>query len=167
MKLIISIVTYNEITAKYLPYFLESLKKQTFKDFKIIVHDNSENERIDYKKTICNYFETSEFYYSGGNIGFAKAHNIVIRKAIKLKAKYLLVINTDILLENDAIEKMILSIEQDENLASVAPKILKWDFINNKKTNIIDTCGIREISALRFVDIGQGQTDKNQFDNNL
>ena len=52
-KLLVGFITYGKLTSKYLPYFLPSLKKQTFKDFKIIVVDNSEeedNENIKYIK---------------------------------------------------------------------------------------------------------------------
>ncbi len=68
------------------------------------------------------------------------------------------------ILNHDMIEKLILAIGKDENLASAAPKIFKWDFANKKKTKIIDTCGIKEISALRSVDIGQGEVDNGQYD---
>ena len=43
-KLIIGFITYGESTAKYLPYFLDSLKKQTFQDFETLAIDNSEEK---------------------------------------------------------------------------------------------------------------------------
>ena len=52
-KLVIGFIAYNELTAKYLPYFLTSLKEQSFKDFSILVADNSEaedNKNKDYIK---------------------------------------------------------------------------------------------------------------------
>ncbi|MEA3449697.1 MAG: glycosyltransferase family 2 protein [Patescibacteria group bacterium] len=165
MKLVIGVITYNKSTAKYLPYFLSSLETQSFKDFKIIVQDNSDIKNNENKKIIenNNSFDI-EFNYSGENIGFARANNKTIKRAIDFKAEYILFLNPDMILESDMVEKLIKTMEKDKDIASAAPKILKWNFIDNKKTNIIDTCGIKEISALRFIDIGQGKIDKNQHD---
>ena len=44
MKLVVGFIIYSTSAAKYLPYFLDSLKEQTFKDFKIIVADNNEEQ---------------------------------------------------------------------------------------------------------------------------
>ena len=173
IKLIIGFITYGKLTAKYLPYFLSSLKNQAFKDFKILVIDNSETKDNDNAKYIKrNYsFDYSqnrpeiEIEWPGSNIGFAKAYNRMIKKAIEIGAKYFLVINPDIILEPDAILKLVNAMDNNDKLGSVCPKIRQWDFVNNKKTNIIDTCGIQLKSGLRFIDAGQGQIDKGQFDN--
>jgi GT2 family glycosyltransferase len=162
-KLIIGFITYGESTAKYLPYFLPSLKNQTFKDFKILAVDNTDDgghENFDYIKN--NYFEI-EIIEQSRNLGFAKAYNLMINKAIDYGAEYFLAINPDIILEADAIEKLLCAFKEDESLGSVCPKILRWNFENNKKTNIIDSLGIKLLSGLRFVDLGQGEIDQSQF----
>ena len=56
MRLYIGFITYGENTAKYLPYFLPSLKNQTFKDFKILAIDNSEIQENDNAKYIKENF---------------------------------------------------------------------------------------------------------------
>ena len=191
-KLIIGFITYGKNTGKYLPYFLPSLEAQTFKGFKIIVIDNTEsaisspvqdqdkymslegkvtkvNENIEYIKENYTSPEVQkkldiEIEVNNKNVGFAKAYNQIIKKAVANEAKYLLVINPDIILELDAIEKMVNFLERHEGLGSVSPKVLKWDFQKNAKTNIIDTCGIKLKSGLRFFDIGQNEEDKGQYD---
>jgi len=192
-RLIIGIITYGKTTARYLPYFLPSLENQTFKNFKIIVVDNTENvvsspvthdqdeymdpdgqvarinENIEYIEE--NYFSDEtrgkldiEIEVNNKNIGFACAYNQIIKKAVGEEANYLLVINPDIILDSDAIEKMVNVLESDEELGSVSPKVLKWDFERNKKTKIIDTCGIKLMSGLRFFDTGQNEEDNGQYD---
>lgn len=191
-KLIVGFITYGELTAKYLPYFLSSLEAQTFKDFKIIAIDNTEsainspairepdeymsldgqvakvNENIEFIEN--NYLSQEakgklniEIGVNNKNVGFAKAYNQIIKKAVENEAKYLLVINPDVILESDAIEKMISALEADKKLASVSPKVLQWNFDNNKKMDIIDTCGIKLKSGLRFIDLGQNEKDDNQY----
>lgn len=164
-ELIIGFITFGKLTEKYLPSFLSSLNKQTFKDFKILVFDNTDDGNAGNAEYIKNNFSSIEILSEGRNIGFAKAYNKMIKRAVEMGVKYFLTINPDMILEPDAIEKMIKTLDDDERLGSVSPKILKWDFLNNKKTNIIDTCGIKLKSGLRFIDIGQGENDKNQFNN--
>jgi len=164
-KLIIGFITYNNLTAKYLPYFLNSLKEQTFKEFKILAIDNSEIEENDNKKFIREYYNEIEFEWAGKNLGFSRAYNKIINKAVDNQAKYLLIINPDVILEKDTLEKMIKELDNNVNIYSACPKILKWNFEGNSKTNIIDTCGIILKKGLKFFDLGQGEIDRGQFSN--
>jgi len=163
MKLVIGTIVYNENTAKYLPYFFESLRKQNFIDYKVLAYDHSDYENNNNKDFINKNTEGIEIVWPGKNLGFARAHNLMIKRANELGAEYYLAINPDMIFEKDFINFLVKALDKDKNLASTAPKILKWDFINKKKTNIIDSCGIKQISALRFRDIGQGDIDKGQF----
>ncbi len=175
--LTIGFITYGKSTAKYLPYFLSSLKNQIFNNYSIIAFDNTENsdsENTDYIKS--NYPEI-EILRAGENIGFARAYNKMISKAVEYGTEYFLAVNPDMILEPNAVEKMIKAMDGNKELGSVCPKILRWDFEQTPqslagdygeacgKTKIIDTCGIQEISALRFKDIGQGEIDSGQYDN--
>ncbi len=157
-KLYLGFITFGKTTAKYLPYFLKSLTEQTFKDFKVLVVDNSsryDNENVGLVK---KYFPYAKIDKPGVNLGFAKAYNRMIRLAVENKGKYFLVINPDMILEKDAVYEMVSAMES-KGLDSISPKILQWDFKNLKKTEIIDSCGIKLMPGLRFVDIGQGHID--------
>lgn len=177
VKLVIGLLIYGEATAKYLPYFLSSLKLQSFQDFKIIAIDNSLEENNKSKKLFDNqeWFDV-DIEWAGGNIGFSRAYNKMFRKAKELEAEYFLVLNQDTILEENLIDKLVEVMDNDAELGSVSPKILKWDFDRAKekngdplsliaKTNIIDSCGIILKSGLRFVDLGQGELDLGQYDN--
>jgi len=161
-KLIIGFITYGDITLKYMPYFLESLKKQTFQKFSIFVTDNSfppDNKNVNLVK---KYFPEAEVLQTGKNLGFSRAYNLMIKKASRYSAKFFLALNPDIIMEDDAIEVLINAFD-DKNLSALSPKLMRWDFKNNIKTNIIDTCGIQLLPGLRFVDVGQGKTDNKEF----
>jgi len=162
MKLIIGFITYGDSTAKYLPYFLDSLGAQIYRDYKVLAVDNSEKEDNGNIKYLREH--GVDFKWAGGNIGFARAYNSMIRQAVDLGADYFLVINPDIILEPDAAAKMVEALEQDGRLGSVCPKVLRWDFARNRKTDVIDTCGIRLRPGLRFVDAGQGERDEGRHD---
>ncbi len=178
LKLIIGFITYGKSTARYLPYFLSGLENQIFKDFKILVIDNSEAKDNDNAEYIKKNYPEIEIEWPGSNIGFAKAYNRMINRAIEMNAKYFLVINPDIILEPDAILKLVNAMDNNDKIGSVCPKIRQFHLtpqpplLNRrggkggevKKTNIIDSCGIQLKAGLRFIDIGQGQVDKGQFD---
>lgn len=172
MKLAVGFLTYNDLSAKYLavfwPSLVKSLKFSGF-DYKVLIGDNSEikeNPNADFfahLKEQSNLvgqsefdFINLEFNWNGQNLGFAKAYNLLIRRARELSAEYFLVINPDIRLEEKAIKELVDALEMDNQLASVSPKILTWE--NNK----IDTLGLVLKSGLRFFDYGQGQEDRDE-----
>jgi GT2 family glycosyltransferase len=172
MKLVIGALTYNKSTVKYLPEFFASLKKQTFTDFKLFIADNSDAEENDNKKFIQNLRGYNlDYWWNKENLGFGRAYNKMLKKAVEQGAEYFLAVNLDVKLGDDVIEKLINNLDNDKSLGSVCPKLLKWNFAtttNNQSLianqSIIDSCGIALLPGLRFVDIGQTQVDRGQFD---
>ena len=158
-KLVIGFILFKENTARYLPYFLPSLKEQDFSNFKTIAFINKYETGDENEIFLKKYYPKIEIIKAEENTGFAHANNRMIKKALGIRADYFLTINPDMILEKDVVSKMIEALENDGNLASVSPKILKWNFFKNKKTNIIDTCGIKMLTGLRFYDLGQGMKD--------
>ena len=169
-KLTISFITYGKSTSKYLPYFLDSLFKQSYSDFNILAIDcTDDGDKSNLE--ILNKYPQINVIQKGKNLGFAKSYNFMINEAVRKGAKFFLAINPDMILDKRAIEEMLDVIIVDDRLASVAPKIYKWNFKENapvsddEKTNVIDSFGIKLKSGLRFFDIGQGKFDQGQFDN--
>jgi GT2 family glycosyltransferase len=169
MKLAIGFITYNDSSAPYLPHFLPSLQGALSflnpEDYEVLVYDNSSADNHVNKRLIDDYrFKNSDFslsYFSGGqNLGFAGAYNILIAKAVEMAAEYFLVINPDTLLNSAAIKKMLAALENDGALASVAPKLLSWDFKNLRQTKRIDSLGIILKPGLKFVDALAGEEDE-------
>lgn len=171
MKIAVGFITYNNDSAKYLPYFLDSLFKalSSFKkeDILILVRDNSDNpdnENQGYIKEFSSKTEiVIDFKWSGGNIGFSKSYNEMIAAAISWGADSFLMINPDTILKEDSIFKLNQLLFSDDSIASVSPKILRWDFVAKKLTTTIDSCGLLVLPGLRFFDLGQGENDSDQF----
>lgn len=165
-KVIIGFIAYNEGTAKYLPFFMDSLKKQTYADAEIIVLDNSEDRVNPNRKYFALNFPEIEVISPGKNLGFAAGYNILINRAIELGADLFTALNPDMIFEPDMIEKMVLAMESDSKIGAVAPKILKWDFedgqgnILNSKTETIDSYGLYITKEHRFSDLRQGEHDE-------
>lgn len=161
-KLAIGVITYNENTAKYLSYFWDSLKRQEYQDFEVLVFDNSD------KGIEVNY----DFFLAQGikalrpeaNLGFARAYNRLIGIALNRGFSYFMVVNPDTILEKSCLRELLARLEAPDLPASVSPKIRYWDFETKQKTNILDTCGIVLRPGLKFADLGQTETDKGQYD---
>jgi len=172
MKLVVGFISYNDSSAKYLADFLPSLKDALSfleaSEYKVLAFDNSD-ENFPANREAIELFSGQnqncvEYLRSAGNIGFSRAYNILIRAAVRLRAEYFLVINPDTLLEKDTISELVAALDKDAELASVCPKLRRWDFAANTKTRIIDTCGLILKTGLRFQDLGQGIEDDKRFD---
>lgn len=170
MKLVIGTLLYRDNSLSYLPFFLNSLKTATDVldfEFKILLGDNSGpdlgNQEFIKKQKIIEDSKIN-YYNFKSNLGFAKAYNKLIEEAFEMKAEYFLAINPDVLASKQSIFNLIKAIESENNLASLAPKILVWDFNNKKLSTKIDSCGLILKPGLIFKDLGQGEYDRNQYD---
>ncbi len=171
MKLVIGVLLYRQHSFPYLSKFLPSLEQASAflsaADNRILIGDNSgqdEANRQFFTKQANWVNKKLEFFDFKANLGFAKAYNLLINRAIDLGADYFLMINPDVLIDPLAIEKLLTVMEKNLSLASVSPKILHWDFENNKLSNFIDSGGIILRPGLIFKDLGQGVKDFGQFD---
>ncbi|MFA5107371.1 MAG: glycosyltransferase family 2 protein [Patescibacteria group bacterium] len=158
-RLSISLVTYN--SAADLPNFFESLEKQTFTDFEVIVVDNASSD------TSCEYLEqcqpNAKIIKNLVNEGYAKAHNRGIREA---RAPYVLVANPDICLDENYLMEAFSQIEADERIASAGGKLYKLnsDLKSAQKSGMLDSTGFMCFKNRRIVDRGEGEKDAGQYD---
>jgi GT2 family glycosyltransferase len=95
----VSIIIVNYNTKDLLVDCINSIYQQT-KDvvFEIIVVDNSSTDGSE--KIIKEKFPKTVFLQSGGNIGFGKANNLGVEKAI---GEYVFLLNSDTILLNNAV----------------------------------------------------------------
>jgi len=155
-KLTINLVTFNG--QKYLPYCLESIRNQTFKDFSVLVIDNDSHDNT--VNFIKQYYPSVRVVENKKNLGFAKAHNQGIHWT---KSEYVLCLNQDIFLEQDFLKKAIDFLDTHPNVGSISGKLLRWNFKNKTRTNLIDTIGLKIFKNHRVIDEKQGVRDNEEF----
>ncbi|MCF6349380.1 MAG: glycosyl transferase family 2 [Flavobacteriaceae bacterium] len=112
-----TIVLYNEEInelSKTINSFLNTpLQKKLF------LIDNSPKDKLRNK---FNQPEI-EYIFIGENIGFGSGHNTIINK-IKDCSKYHLILNPDVSFESSIILNLIKTLEKEEELAMIAPKVI-------------------------------------------
>jgi len=151
-KVTISLVTWNG--EKYLPWLVNSLKDQTFNDWQLLVLDNASTDRS--VEIIENSFPEASLIKQKKNIGFAKAHNLIINWS---DSDYVLVLNQDVILEPDYLAKLVHFLGKHPHVASVAGKLMYWDFAEGRKTDIIDSFGLKINRQRKVCDWASGEKD--------
>ncbi len=112
-----SLVVYNnssEMVQKTIASFLD-----TQISVRLFVLDNSPDDSL---KSLCTDSRT-EYYYTGGNIGFGAAHNIILKQAGKL-GKYHIILNPDIIIEKGTLERLVDYMNEHNEVGGLNPKIV-------------------------------------------
>ncbi|TAN32674.1 glycosyltransferase family 2 protein [Patescibacteria group bacterium] len=147
-KLSVHLVAWNG--AKYIPHLFESLRKQTFKDWFLLVIDNgSEDNAVELiEKELANFAQPHRLIKNKENIGFAAGHNQAFRET---ESEYFLPLNEDMYLAPDCLEKMVLFMEQNSDAAAVAPRLMRWNFPTAFSTQV-DALGMKILRNHRVVE---------------
>jgi GT2 family glycosyltransferase len=164
-KLTIGFIIYGDNAVNYLSHFLPSIFSQEYTNFSVLAVNNSGNKQNLAVKYIEEYYPQIKILHSEVNLGFARAFNIMFNMAREDGSEYFLALNPDTILEKNVIKILLEKIEGNQELGSVSPKLLKWDFENGKKTKQIDSCGIILKPGLKFIDLGQAEEDQDRYDN--
>lgn len=119
----LSIIILNYKSRGLLKQCLKGILERSFSfSHEIIVVDNCSHDGTD--EMMKNDFPQVPFIQTGKNIGFSGGNNIAIRKST---GKYVLIMNPDIAVMNDAIERMYAYMESHPNVGIAAPRLLNPD----------------------------------------
>lgn len=151
----IVIPNYNGMA--HLKDCLDSLRIQSFCDFRILIVDNaSSDSSIEFIESVypeCQLIKLEK------NLGFAKAVNVGIRNAISINSsKYIILLNNDIECDKDFVKELMNGFK-DPDTGSVASKMM-----NYYDRNIIDDTGnFIKLDNLPYPR-GQKEVDTGQYD---
>lgn len=172
MNIVVAFLAYNDSTAPYLVDFFKSLKpmlKEIDNRITILAGDNSDQgfslNELQIKEYCQQLPYAYEYLHFESNLGFAAAYNRLIARAKDIGAEYFLMLNPDMIFDEGMLKLLLVKLKLKHDLGSVAPKVYHWNFAEKKKTRVIDSCGIVLKTGLRFSDLGQGQEDQGQYDN--
>lgn len=151
-KVTISLLTWNG--ERYLPWLLNSLESQTFKNWELLVLDNASQDNS--VSVIAEHMPKAKIIKQKKNIGFSRGHNLLINWS---NSDYVLILNQDVILEPEYLQRCVDFMEANQRAGSVSGKLLYWDFDNAQKTNMIDSLGLKINRQRQVIDIGQGKED--------
>ncbi|MDP4088148.1 MAG: glycosyltransferase family 2 protein [Bacillota bacterium] len=160
MNKLVSIVIINWNNKKYIDRCMEAIMAQSYSPMEIIFIDNNskdcsyEHFGNTYSKDKCIAVKNKE------NLGYSGAANQGINMA---KGEYIMILNPDIVMEWNFVEKLCTFMEGDMEIGAVSGKLLKYDFEKNTRLNYIDSAGIEIYRDRTSRDIGQNEEDKGQY----
>jgi len=158
--LVLQLLTFRQ--AETLPPLFASLKKQTDKDWKLLVLDNGsssevrEKQAAAIKKTEPDF--SIEFFFSDKNLGFSGGHQFLYEKH---DANYVMLVNDDTILEPDYIFCLRKFLDDNEKVGAVTGAILRWGFAADgavRKTKIVDSLGLGKSRTHKVFDLEAGKT---------
>lgn len=163
-KVSVHLVTWNSL--KVLPEALESLREQTFQDFNLIVVDNASTDGS--VNCVRENFPTATVIRNFKNLGFARAHNQAIQMSRKASPEYVLVMNPDIILMENYLEKIVAAIDGRPEIGSIGGKLLKVyprleEYGEPQFSRTVDSVGLTIAKNRRVADRGSGEKDVGQF----
>lgn len=125
------IVTFNG--QKWIRKCLDSLKKSSYPTKIIVVDNDSSDETLQ----IVSEFDDIIILKQISNLGFGKANNIGIRKAMELGFDYVFLLNQDAYIFKDSIRNLISEAEKNPDYGIISPLHFSSDektFDSNFKT---------------------------------
>lgn len=160
IKIAIIIVNYNG--EKYLPELLGSIfefaPKNAFQQV-IVVDNYSIDGSVEYVKS--NYPQVL-LMKMPKNLGFAAGNNIAIRHALKNGFDYVMLLNQDTIVTRNYLDKLISTLENEQQCACVQPKILLYPDVN-----LLNSLG-NKIHYLGFgYTYGHRTSDNGKLENNV
>jgi len=153
----ISIVCYNG--ERHIARFMESIARQEFRDFEIIVVDNQSKDR---SVELLRQYPVVKLIINAVNNGSTGGHNQAIAAA---RGKWIFMSNLDTVLEPNFLEEALRAGELDERIGAVAPKILRMN--RDGSTDhppLLDSAGIYLTPWHRQHDRGSQTRDVGQYE---
>ncbi|MFT2008806.1 glycosyltransferase family 2 protein [Pontibacter sp. 13R65] len=118
VEIIASIVVFKT-KACIINQTIASLLKSEYV-IRLFIFDNSPTDKLRNEITEDNRIT---YLFNNENIGFGRAHNICIKKALH-QCKYYIVLNPDVYFDGAIIKKMVELFDSDSEIGLVAPRIL-------------------------------------------
>ena len=116
MSIYTIIVTYNG--SKWIKKCLDSVYSSRIESKIVIVDNNSTDDTI---SIIRNNFKNVILFCLNKNLGFGRANNIGIIKALNYDPQYVFLLNQDAEVKKDTIEKLISKFENHPEFSILSP----------------------------------------------
>jgi GT2 family glycosyltransferase len=97
----------------------------------------------------------------GGNAGYCGAHN---RGIAESRGEFVFLANTDLFVAADCVDELVAFFQRRPRAACANGKILRYDLVEDRPTQLLDTAGLSIGRNRRGTDRGEGTDDDGAFD---
>ena len=166
------LVTVNLVVLngeKYIRHCLDWILAQTysseFVEFNILDNGSTDGTVEIIKEVSFDKLRMPKFFLleSKKNLGMWPGQEELLKYS---NGKYILAMAVDVILDKDFLKNAVNALEKDNKIGALEAKIYKYDLIDGeeRKTNIIDTCGFKIFKSRRLINVGHGEKDNGQYD---
>lgn len=148
-----SVIIPNWNGADLLKICLPSLRKQSYRDFELIIVDNGSSD--DSIPVVDKLFPEARVIYLAKNVGFSPAVNLGIQQAL---GKFFVLINNDTRLDKNCLRFLVEAAKSRKEVGMIAAKML-----NFYHPNLIDSAGDYIDAVGHAQNIGLGEKDGVKF----
>jgi GT2 family glycosyltransferase len=156
VEIAVIIVTHN--SQDVLPRCLDALSQQTIQADIVLVDSGSKDvSYLDVYRT-----KSGIRVIIGENIGFSRANNIGCQ-AVSQTAEFILFLNPDAFLTENALQKALDFLKENEIIGCVGGRLLGFDKNSGLPTNLLDSTGVFRKWYGCWYDRNQGEKDRGQY----
>src|SRR3989344_1492696 len=157
------LVTINLVVLngkKYIRHCLKAVQEQTYQNLEINVFDNGSTDGT--KDIVRREFPQFNLIESSQNLGTWPGQEKAMESS---HGKYIVALSVDGLPEPLAVEKAVVVLEKDENIGALEANILQYKIQRDEivKNNLFDTIGFQIFRSRRIVNLGHGEEDEGQY----
>lgn len=152
-RLTVQVVTWNSVET--LPNLLRSLRAQTFTHFHLVIIDNASRDGS--ADVVQKEFSGATVIRNNENRGFCAAHNQGIRIS---EMDYVALLNPDVILRQNALGFLVEQLERNPSVGSIGGKLIRED----GGRTYIDSAGLLARPTRQFLNRGEGEQDRGQYD---
>lgn len=158
----VHIVTWNSRT--HIGACLESVVRQRWQPLNVMVVDNGSVDGT--VQWMEEHYPHLHVLRNTRNLGFCRAHNQAIRLTT---AEYILVLNPDVILEPDWIERGVRFLDQHRDYDSFGGKLRRFSYSPDELKEVVpsdtlDSTGLYVYRSRHTIDRGSGEKDQGQYD---
>ncbi|MEM1323785.1 MAG: glycosyltransferase family 2 protein [Bacteroidota bacterium] len=158
---LVSIITVNYNQLELTCEMLDSVKRQSYRNYEVILVDNASQPSAIRQRIARDYPEV-RLIMSDTNLGFAGGNNLALPEC---RGDYLFFVNNDTELTDGLIEGLLACFDRIPQLGCVSPKICYFPEPGQAQPTIqyAGTTAVNSFTA-RNRTIGAGEADRGQYD---
>ena len=154
------IVTYNGM--KWIKKCVDSVLNSSIKTNIIVVDNGLTDSTIDFLQKEYNQIQVIK---TEKNLGFGRANNIGIKKALTCHCEYILLLNQDAYLDKNAIDISLKAIENEDNVGFIS--LLQLNGAGTYVDSGFLSCIGQDVTPDYFSDLVIGKRIKKTYDSSL